>query len=396
MQKTGAVVNDVHAPPNARQTDQRHPNWHEQPPLAVAPEAVGSDRPDRPQMSWRSAVLIVLGFWGLWFLSQSAFNLITAPEDVAKYAWPRALVSGTGAAISLAIAIVLSRLRSAKLSRRAIVSIVLALVATALHGLITRQIWMIFAPGEQPKSSAWVFYSTDFLWRFWVFASQSAIILAQSYAADIRDREQRIISLQALAHSAQLNALRNQLSPHFLFNSLNSIAGLISAKRVADAETMTENLADFLRQTLALDPQQLITLDEEIQLQSLYLDIEKARFPDRLKVTVDVPADLRAVLVPSLITQPLVENSIKYAVSRSTGAVQLQIVARRLGDQLEVVIRDDGGDAEPCLSKGARLGLRNVSERVRMHYGDSGRFQGRPDPEGGFCNALTIPLETRS
>ena len=156
---------------------------------------------------------------------------------------------------------------------------------------------------------------------------------------------------------------------------------------------MTENLADFLRQTLALDPQKLITLGEELQLQSLYLEIEKKRFPKRLKVEVDVPETLHDVLVPSLVTQPLIENSIKYAVARSKRPVVLTISARERGKDLELIVEDDGGDAVAAPQKGAHLGLRNVAERIAAHYGDRGRFTSWRSPSGGFCNRIKMPLE---
>ena len=111
---------------------------------------------------------------------------------------------------------------------------------------------------------------------------------------------------------------------------------------------MTENLADFLRATLALDPQQLIALDEEISLQNLYLSVEKVRFPERLNVVVDMPEETRSVLVLALITQPLVENSIKYAVARSTGRWVLRNCRALLGGILELIVEDDGGNAEPA------------------------------------------------
>jgi LytS/YehU family sensor histidine kinase len=236
----------------------------------------------------------------------------------------------------------------------------------------------------------------DYVLRLWYFGSLSGIILALSYAADVRDREERIGRLQALAHSAQIRALRNQLNPHFLFNALNSISGLISAKRVPDAEIMTEDLADFLRLTLALDPQRMITLDQELHLQRLYLSIEKVRFPDRLHVEENVPDALRTALVPSLITQPLIENSIKYAVARSTRRVELRVSARASGEVLEITVSDSGGDAVAGRSKGARLGLTNVAERVHMHYGEEGHFIAEPEPSGGFRNVIRIPLQVEA
>jgi two-component system LytT family sensor kinase len=390
-------VNNLDLPSNDIRWDERPPSAHERLPGeadAVAAELGESGRA-RTDSSWRPTIIVVMAFWIFWFLAQTTYNLIDAPGDAVKYALGRTLVAGSGVAVSLAIAAALRRLRSAQLSVRALAAIALTLVATIIHGAITREIWMIFAPDQRSTSPLWVVVATDFLMRFWFFATQSAIILAQSYASDIRERDERIHALQALAHSAQLRALRNQLNPHFLFNALNSIAALISGKRPKEAETMTENLADFLRLTLSLDPQKLITLGDELRLQQLYLDIEKARFPDRLRVTVDVPESLRNALVPSLITQPLVENSIKYAVARSTEPVELRIAARTVGDSVELVIADSGGDARTAPHKGARLGLRNVGERIQMHYGDQGRFQAEAGAAGGYRNLIVVPLRLR-
>jgi LytS/YehU family sensor histidine kinase len=290
----------------------------------------------------------------------------------------------------------LDLMRDRSLGFRAMAAIVLAIICAALQAVIVEQVVVLMFPPDPKPSPYLLAYASDFFPRLWVFACFGGVSVALSYVADIRDREERIGSLRALAHSAQLRALRNQLSPHFLFNALNSVAGLISARRVDEAEAMTVNLADFLRQTLELDPQKLITLDEELQLQGLYLDIEKARFPDRLSVVVDVPAELRSALVPSLITQPLVENSIKYAVARSTCEVELCIAATRRGDDLQLTVKNTGGDIGNTPSKGARFGLRNVDERIHMHYGDRAQFHSGPDANGGYRNTVIMPLETQS
>jgi sensor histidine kinase YesM len=346
----------------------------------------------RRRSGWWSIIFVVLAFWTFWFLSQSTYNLIDAPGDVVKYAVPRTLVASSGMALSLAIAVVVRKLGSYSLSVRALVTAALTLAATVLHGMIAREIWKIFAPEVRPTSALWIVFATDFLMRFWFFATQSAIILAQSYASDVREREERIHSLRALAHSAQLRALRNQLNPHFLFNALNSIAGLMRTRKPAAAETMVENLGDFLRTTLSLDPQSMIALDEELRLQDLYLSIEKVRFPDRLNIQIDVPSDLEKALVPSLVTQPLIENSIKYAVARSTDKVTLRVAAERSGNSLILTVADDGGNADPVLSASSHLGLRNISERLAVHFGDEARIESHPLEGRGYINRVTLPL----
>src|SRR5436853_603683 len=112
------------------------------------------------------------------------------------------------------------------------------------------------------------------------------------------------------AQAAQLKALRYQVNPHFLFNTLNSLSSLVMARRDEEAETMIVNLSTFFRSSLTLDPSEDVPLAQEIEFQRLYLDIEKSRFPKRLEVVVDVPPALRAARVPPLILQPLVENAI--------------------------------------------------------------------------------------
>ena len=122
------------------------------------------------------------------------------------------------------------------------------------------------------------------------------------------------------AQEAQLRALRYQINPHFLFNTLNSLSSLILSKQTDTAERMLMNLSTFFRATLSADPTADVSLDEEIKLQRLYLDIEQIRFPDRLSVEVDVPDALLAARVPVLILQPIVENAVKYGVAKSKQA----------------------------------------------------------------------------
>jgi LytS/YehU family sensor histidine kinase len=141
-----------------------------------------------------------------------------------------------------------------------------------------------------------------------------------------------------------------------------------------------------------MDSGREITLDEEIMLQSLYLDIEKIRFPQRLKVTIDVPAELRAACVPNLITQPLIENAIKHGVGRSSAPVHLEVIARDWDGKLSLEIRDDGGDATNGKSSGTQVGLRNVAERLKLRYGGEGSLTAGGRREGGFSAQILIPL----
>jgi two-component system LytT family sensor kinase len=374
-----------------RDKRQPEPNERRQAPLV-------QDLPrtsDRSKSTWRTFVGVSVAFWAVWYVAYSVFVWVNTPLKFWEYLFPRSLLAVVGVLISLGVAFALQIFRPRRVALGALVVIPLALVATGLHAIASDLVWRFFYPDEMGTSPPWIMYTTDFIIRFWYFASVSALMLAVSYIGEIKDREQQITQLQALAHSAQLRALRNQLHPHFLFNALNSIIALLSRRRGPEAGTMTENLADFLRETLALDPQKLITLGEEIRLQQLYLAIERVRFPDRLNVSIDVPDELMQVLVPSLITQPLIENSIKYAVARSTEPVDLRIGASSSDGMLELVLEDSGGNAEGGASKGDRVGLANVSERLAAHYGSSASFESGGKPDGGFRNTLRLPVTTK-
>ena len=373
-------------------SDERHssPAYFDVQESLVVPS-----EPPRHIRWWLITGSMVVLLWAAYFAGTSALlDLGNAGPKLNLYL-PRAIVDLAGILISFAMMFTLYRLRESSLVKRAVLAVAMALAATVVQSLINTKVFNVFFPGSSPGYSVTNF-AIDFAWRVWIWISTAGTILAMSYAVDIRDRERRILGLQALAHSAQIRALRFQLNPHFLFNALNSIAGLISARRVEEAENMTENLSDFLRLTLALDPQGLITLDQELQLQNLYLEIEKKRFPDRLVVSVEIEPDVRDALVPSLITQPLIENSVKYAIARSNSPVELAISARKLGDQLELVVADRGGDAAVNSNKGAHLGLRNVTERISTYYGERGSLRAGAAPDGGFENRITVPLERRA
>jgi LytS/YehU family sensor histidine kinase len=199
--------------------------------------------------------------------------------------------------------------------------------------------------------------------------------------------------MEAVANLAQLAALRYQLNPHFLFNTLNSIASLIASGATDTAERMVENLADFLRATLELDPHDDISLAREIELQQMYLSIEQQRFPNRLISEIDIPPELLAARVPALITQPLVENSIRHAVARSVDPVTLRLGAIARGKMLVLFIEDDGRPQRKA-TKGTGLGIANVRARLRGRFGAAQAITVSRPNAGGFQVELRMPLVT--
>ncbi len=225
---------------------------------------------------------------------------------------------------------------------------------------------------------------------FWFFLAWGALYLALRYSAEVMAAERRARIVQALAHNAQLRALQNQISPHFMFNTLNSISALMLDGAVRAAESMLRQLSEFLRATLALDALSDISLAEELRIQLMYLAIEEARFPD-MSVEVDCPDALGDALVPALISQPIVENAVKYGVAGSTGATRIAIAARAVGDQLVLTIEDDGR-GQGAQSAGLGVGLRNVRDRLRSRFGEAHRFSAGPRDGGGYRVELSMPL----
>jgi LytS/YehU family sensor histidine kinase len=229
-------------------------------------------------------------------------------------------------------------------------------------------------------------------WYFFYFGL-GAFFVGLSSARRLQAAERRASEFERLAHSAQLRALRYQVNPHFLFNTLNSLSSLIMSRRLEQAETMILRLASFFRSALAIDPTEDITLAEEIRLQRLYLDIERVRFPGRLEVNVTIPPPLETAYVPALLLQPLVENAIKYAVGRSEERVRLDIVAEAVGDGAVTLIVEDSGGGRQLggISEGTGVGLANVRERLRARYGEAASCDYGPRSGGGYRVAITLP-----
>jgi LytS/YehU family sensor histidine kinase len=233
-------------------------------------------------------------------------------------------------------------------------------------------------------------------WYFF-FAAWASFYIAISSAVRLRAAERRASSAERDAQEAQLKALRYQVNPHFLFNTLNSLSSLVLARREEEAEAMIVNLSTFFRSSLTLDPSADISLGDEIEFQKLYLDIEQVRFPNRLWVEIDVPAELRSARVPPLILQPLVENAIKHGVARTADPVTLTISAREAETGLVLTVENDRGPADPTPEEerhGTGVGLVNVCQRLAVRFGGDALCEHGPLPGGGYRVTLSIPLES--
>jgi LytS/YehU family sensor histidine kinase len=228
---------------------------------------------------------------------------------------------------------------------------------------------------------------------YFFFICWATLYLALCYAAEVGALERRAAALRAAAQAAELRALRYQVNPHFLFNTLNSLSSLVLSGKREEAEQMIINLATFFRTSLTGDPTEDVPLAEEIRLQRLYLDIERVRFPERLLVEVDIPYTLNQACIPGLILQPLIENAVKYGVSRVTRPVTIRIAAGEVGGALRLVVEDDGDPVGVDAAEGGTgVGLRNVRDRLRARFGSAARVRWGPRAGGGFAVSMTMPL----
>jgi LytS/YehU family sensor histidine kinase len=215
----------------------------------------------------------------------------------------------------------------------------------------------------------------------------------------LRIKERDEADARRLAAEAQLASLESRVNPHFLFNTLNSLSSLVMTGRTDRAEAMLLALSTFFRTSLSLDPGANVTLAEEIDLQRLYHDNEKARFPDRLHVEIDVPDTLELARLPALLLQPIVENAIKYGVSKSRKAVIVRIEARHLDDHRMVVeisnrLKTGGKEELPAAThEGTGVGLANVRQRLDARFGNRASCRFGAMAGGGFKVALTMPVE---
>jgi sensor histidine kinase YesM len=212
-----------------------------------------------------------------------------------------------------------------------------------------------------------------------------------------RRQERQLVDARSAAQLAQLAALRYQLNPHFLFNTLNSISALIVTRRNEDAEQMTDKLSNFLRTSLACDPAQLVPLDEELALIEEYLDIEAVRFGERLDVQIDCDPVAGEALVPGFLVQPLVENAIKHGVAPSREPVKIAVHAAIENGDLCISVRNDSLPVNAAAQLApSGVGLVNVQRRLEAVYGKAASLTAHRD-ETSYTATICIPeiLRTR-
>jgi signal transduction histidine kinase len=275
------------------------------------------------------------------------------------------------------------------------ISILLSVVVTALGHLLNWLYWgwSMGKPFSFERMTRFVV--ANFSEGIGIYLLIAITSYAFSYYSRYREGQVRTFQLEAQLSQAQLQALKMQLHPHFLFNTLHSISALL-AKDPEMARKMITRLGDFLRLTLENSGTQEVTLQQEMEFLSCYLEIERVRFQDRLRTNIDVAQQTLGAKVPNLILQPIVENAILHGIAPRSTPGLIEIEAKQRNGSLRIQVRDNGPGlsghrtSENMFNKG--LGLANTEARLERLYGAAHLFDLRNNPDGGLIVTLEIPF----
>lgn len=359
--------------------------------------------------------LLILGFWAVLGLMESGKvyvgqQLRGLPPGMPQ-GWTAALVGNmpwwlfwavlTPVVFALARRFRLDGPRSARAAAAhvvlgTVISLLhLTVVAVVYYYTITRGLPRMTGPAMQVRGIIDAYLVVDFMTYWAVVGGWYAL----EFGRRIREREMAALQLEARAASleaqmteARLSALRMELNPHFLFNSLNAISGLVRRGDDPAAVEMLARLGDLLRLTLERHAAHEIPLGEELEFLQLYLGIERVRFPDRLTVHMDVEPATRAELVPTFILQPLVENAIRHGVAPLPARGAVRVSARVIGESLVLEVADTGaGFGSPQSGPGHGVGLANTRARLAQLHGPRAKLELRNPPGGGGLVVVTLP-----
>jgi signal transduction histidine kinase len=390
-------------------------------------------------VSFRTVLISMVVLWATYFVIATLRSMVLDFGLQFELGWRRLVVTGAGVLLTVVLWLLLRLFDNRQLWLKISAALVLALPASIAIGqinyLVFKDIWpameqayaqknnlnlrrdesgnlLIDVPIRQdgtggaggPAATQSVILesaeSSDEFWRqlldvalgryflLLAWASTYFALLAGVQAQAAQRREEQF---RSAAKAAELRSLRYQVNPHFLFNTLNSLSALVMTGKADSAERMIQTISRFYRHSLATDPTADVSLRDEFDLQKLYLDIEAVRFPTRLVCVFDLPEELEECRVPGMILQPLVENSVKYAVSAVSRPVKITLAAREEFDRLVITVGDDGPGVPKGTTHGFGIGLANVRDRLEARFGPDIGFSSTPVP-GGYCTEIRIPL----
>ena len=354
-----------------------------------------------PHADRRVALWSIFAFWTFYFVLNTARMALEQEHDQFAMLPRRAGVTVAGVVLAFVMYFILRRLEAKSMRFLLTAAFLISIPASFAYAVINYAMFYLIAPTgsmlqELTQMKAMhetllqLITESAVSWYFFI-AAWGVLYVALSYAAKVGHAERSATAYKAKAQAAQLRALRYQINPQFLFNTLNSLSTFVLKGKTQEAEQMIMNLATFLRTSLTSDPAADVPLSDEIRMQRLYLDIERIRFPGRLSVLCEVPGELANTRVPGLILQPLVENAIKHGVARSSRSVTVRIAAQSNNGSLHLTVEDDA-DSEVTSPAREGVGLTNVRERLQTRFDGTASAVYGPREGGGFRVDLMMPL----
>lgn len=275
-----------------------------------------------------------------------------------------------------------------------VTAVLFSLVHTSVMAISRTAIFYLAGLGAYDYGIMSIRYPMELANDIIIYSIGVTLVLLWDNYRRSRERELKTAQLEAQLARAQLQVLQAQLHPHFLFNALNTISSVIY-EDVEAADTMISRLSEFLRHTLNASRSEEVTLEEELRFLNLYLDIMRPRFEDRLNVDFEVESGIGDALVPNLILQPLVENSIRHAADPVSGAVHIRIAASRDNGALRLDVKDKGPGIDRTRSSEENgLGLQNTAHRLEKLYGRLQDFSMRNGTDGGLEIRVSLPFHT--
>jgi hypothetical protein len=259
--------------------------------------------------------------------------------------------------------------------------------------------------GQFQDEFRWYMLFMSFSYAFFMIFVWSTLYFGINYHFRLLNEKQLHIEAVRLSHISQIKMLRYQINPHFLFNTLNAVSTLVLRGSKDKANGMLIRLATFLRFSLDNDPEKKIRLYEELKALMLYLEIEKTRFDDRLTVKFDIEPEAEALLLPSLLLQPLVENSIKYAIAQLSCGGFIKVSATRNGGYLNLEVVDNGPAKDAAYIDGRHnntvqtasshtgVGVQNIIDRLKVLYPNNHKFSISRGETAGYQVNISLPME---
>jgi two-component sensor histidine kinase len=366
-------------------------------PAAAAEDVAINGR--RSRLAALAAIIVVV--WLLQFTAGTVRSFLDPMPFMEQLSWAarRFGVHLAGMAITAGLFVAMSRADRWRLTPRFGLALLLSMAGAVVVGGVNELVFYHWfkVNWSEASSPLWMRMLLFLTMQSWTFLACLGAYIGLSYAEEAREREVRLMRAEALAVDAQNRMLRQQINPHFLFNTLNALSTLVLQGRNKAAEQTILSLARFMRRSLQLETTSLVTLADEADAEAEYLSIEKVRFGDRLEVVWDISEEAGEAWVPSLILQPVVENAVKYGVSGTAHTVTITVRARVEDGMLLLAVRDDGwGSLAGGAKGGLGVGLENVRQRLQALYGARGRVAWRAEAPRGFVVDLALPFSRRA